>query len=194
VSVTPIPLGSGDPESSREGERLLVTRLREGDRDAAESLVEQTYSMVWASLIRLCGGDRETAADLCQETYRKAWESLASFDGRALFSTWLYRIAYTTFLNHIRRPHRVVPLEENDFTDPAIGADERVARRESRELLRHAVLALPEDLRFTVSAHFWGELSVREVAELEGISTVAVRKRLNRAYSLIGARYEGQSK
>ena len=33
--------------------------------------------------------------------------AIASFDGRAAFSTWLYRIAYTTFLNHLRRPRRI---------------------------------------------------------------------------------------
>ena len=59
-------------------------------------------------------------------------------------------------------------------------SDEEEAKR-----LRAAVLALPADLQFTVTAHFWAELPVSEIARLEEITTVAVRKRLHRAYSLL---------
>jgi DNA-directed RNA polymerase specialized sigma24 family protein len=47
--------------------------------------------------------------------------------------------------------------------------------------LRRAVLALPEELRFAVTAHFWGEVPVRDIARQEGLSTMAIRKRLRRA-------------
>jgi DNA-directed RNA polymerase specialized sigma24 family protein len=47
------------------------------------------------------------------------------------------------------------------------------------------VLSLSDDLRLTVTAHFWGELPVREIAELEKVTTVAIRKRLERAYRLL---------
>ena len=92
-------------------ERQLLAALGSGDRRAAEALVDRTYRQVFASLCRLTGGDDDLAADLTQETYRRAWKSLASFDRRAQFSTWLYRIAYNTFLNHLRRP-RPLPLPE----------------------------------------------------------------------------------
>ena len=51
--------------------------------------------------------------------------------------------------------------------------------------LREAVLRLPEDLRFTVTAHFWGGLAVKEIAAIEEITTVAIRKRLHKAFSLL---------
>ena len=41
--------------------------------------------------------------------------------------------------------------------------------REEAERLRKAVMQLPEDLRFTVTAHFWGGLPVKEIAEIERI-------------------------
>ncbi|HEX6159235.1 MAG TPA: sigma-70 family RNA polymerase sigma factor, partial [Thermoanaerobaculia bacterium] len=82
-------------------ERKLLAAVRAGDAAAAEELVERTYSAVYASLYRLCG-DSDLAADLTQETYQKAWSALKGFDGRSQLFTWLYRIAYTTFLNHIR--------------------------------------------------------------------------------------------
>jgi RNA polymerase sigma-70 factor (ECF subfamily) len=168
-------------------ERRLLNALRGGDRSAAEELVERTYSAVYASLYKLCG-DPDTASDLTQETYRKAWEALGGFDARSQFFTWLYRIAYTTFLNSIRRPRRVVSLDEPDapqMADERPGAEELLKDSEEAARLRAAVLELPDDLRFTVTAHFWGGLAVKEIAEIENITAVAIRKRLHKAFGLL---------
>jgi RNA polymerase sigma-70 factor (ECF subfamily) len=181
----------GDVTSDSQEGRLLAA-LAAGDREAAERLVERTYRGVYALLKRLCG-DPDLAADLTQETYRKAWDSLSGFNGKAQFSTWLCRIAYNTFLNHLRRPRRLVPLEDKHETtvaDPAPAADELVGRAVAGDRLRRAVLDLPEDLRFTVTALFWGDLPVREIARQEGITTVGVRKRLKRALALLAKALE----
>lgn len=168
-------------------ERRLLNALRGGDRSAAEELVERTYSAVYASLYKLCG-DADRASDLTQETYRKAWEAIGGFDGRSQFFTWLYRIAYTTFLNSIRRPRRMVSLDEPDapeMQDERPDAEAMLEESEEAARLRAAVLALPEDLRFTVTAHFWGGLAVKEIAEIEHITTVAIRKRLHKAFGML---------
>ena len=160
-----------------------MERLAAGDRQAAEELVEQTYGQVYAALVRLTG-DGELASDLTQETYRKAWQALQRFDRRSRFGTWLYRIAYNTFLNHIRRPQRLQPLDErqvSELDDSRPGQDERLRRREVSARLRRAVNGLPEELRFTVTARFWGELDVSEIARLESVTGAAIRKRLKKA-------------
>jgi RNA polymerase sigma-70 factor (ECF subfamily) len=179
-------------QSGEDEEGRLLAELAAGDRSAAERLVERTYHGVYALLRRL-SGDAELAADLTQETYRKAWASLAGFDRRAKFSTWLFRIAYTTFLNHLRRPRRLVPLEEKHeatLEDAAPAADEVMGRDVQGEQLRRAVLALPEDLRRTVTASFWGELAVKEVAREEGVTPVAIRKRLKKALRMLALTLE----
>ena len=168
-------------------ERRLLDAIRRGEAAAAEELVERTYSAVFASLFRICG-DQDLAADLTQETYQKAWIALPKFDGRSQLFTWLYRIAYTTFLNHVRRPRRMTSLDEPDAIDvqdekPRV--DDLLADEQEASRLRKAVMELPEDLRFTVTAHFWGGLPVKEISEIENITTVAIRKRLHRAFSML---------
>lgn len=178
----------GEPVDRSDGEEgRLLAALAAGDREAAERLVEQTYRGVFALLRRLCG-DQDLASDLTQETYRKAWDALSGFDNRAKFSTWLCRIAYNTFLNHLRRPRRMVPLEDQHeamVADPAPAADETIDQTVAGDRLRRAVLALPDDLRFTVTALFWGDLPVKEVARQEGVTTVAIRKRLKKALQIL---------
>jgi len=175
-----------------ESERHLLARIRQGDRAAAEELVERTYAGVFAALSRLCG-EGDLASDLTQETYRKAWGSLGGFDGRAQLSTWLYRIAYTTFLNHVRRPSRTTSIDDEnsaELPDRGKGADELLSESEEAARLRLAVLQLPHDLQFVVTAHFWAGLSVSELAVAEGVSGVAIRKRLHRAFVLIERQLE----
>src|SRR6476659_10408082 len=158
------------------------------DRAAAERLVESSYRQIYAALFRMCGGDAELAADLTQETYRKAWEALPRFEGRSQLSTWLYRIAYNTFLHHVRRPRLMQELSDEKaatLADPDPDAATTVTAADEAERLRRAVWKLPEDLRFTVSAHFWSELPVAEVAKLENITPVAIRKRLKRAFTAL---------
>lgn len=180
------PSGAAAPA---DDERRLLAAIRGGDRSAAEEMVDRTYGAVFASLCRLCG-DGDLAADLTQETYQKAWAALPGFDGRSQLFTWLYRIAYTTFLNHIRRPRRMSSLDDEkapDPADPAPDASETLESAEEAERLRRAVLQLSDELRFTVTAHFWGGLAVKEIAAIEKITTVAIRKRLHKAFSMLEA-------
>ncbi len=189
-NVAPFPAASSQHEETPlvgTEEQHLLAAVRSGDRAAAEELVDRSYTAVFASLFRMCG-DHDLAADLTQETYQKAWAALPRFDGRSQLFTWLYRIAYTTFLNHIRRPHRMSSLDDEhapEIEDRGAAADDVIAEREQAETLRRAVLKLPENLRFTVTAHFWGGLAVKEIATLEEITTVAVRKRLHKAFGLL---------
>jgi DNA-directed RNA polymerase specialized sigma24 family protein len=156
---------SSEREAVRATADALWPRAQAGDRAAAERLARDTYRDVFGALVKM-SGDPELAADLTQETYRKAWGSLSKFNGRCRFSTWLYRIAYTTFLNHLRRPRRVLPAEEGQL--------DRV----------------PDDLRYAVTARFWGEVPVREIARQQGITPPAVRKRLKRAFRRLAAELE----
>ena len=182
---------AGDRSDGAQESRLLAA-LAAGDREAAERLVEVTYRTVYGLLRRLCG-DADLASDLTQETYRKAWDALSGFDGRARFSTWLCRIAYNTFLNQLRKPRRLVPLEERhevSVPDPTPGPDELAGQHSEGDRLRRAVLTLPEDLRFTVTALFWGDLPVKEIARQEGVTPVAIRKRLKKALRLLALALE----
>ncbi len=187
VAEFPSRQPEGDIRARWGEERQLLEAIRSGDRGAAEELVDRTYSAVFASLFRLCA-DSDLAADLTQETYQKAWAALPGFDGRSQLFTWLYRIAYTTFLNHIRRPRRVTSMDDDrvpEVSDGAPSAEQVLSANEESARLRAAVLRLPDNLRFTVTAHFWGGLAVKEIAGLEHITTVAIRKRLHKAFTLL---------
>lgn len=178
---------SSDEVDDDRYERELVRRVRLNDRAAAEELVDRTYSAVYAALLKLTA-DPDLAADLTQDTYRKAWQSFSSFRGQSRVYTWLYRIAYTTFLNVRRRPARVSFVSSDQLPEPSDGApraDEQLIGDLDQEKLRRAILELSGKQRFVVTAHYWGELSLPEIARLEGVSAVAIRKRLASAHEIL---------
>lgn len=93
-----------DPSAGVQVDQALVARvLLADDRRAFEQLVRRHQGMVRAQLRRLVNGDHGWADDLAQETFLLAWRKLDQFRGEARFSTWLYRIAYSCFLQARRR-------------------------------------------------------------------------------------------
>ena len=66
-------------------------------REQFIGLVEEVQWPLRRFLCVLCGGDASRADDLAQEALLKAYLSFEGFEGRARFSTWLFRIAYNCF-------------------------------------------------------------------------------------------------
>jgi RNA polymerase sigma-70 factor (ECF subfamily) len=88
---------------ARIDQALVARVLLADDRRAFEQLLRRHQGLVRAQLRRLLHGDHATADDLAQETFLLAWRKLDQFRGEARFSTWLYRIAYSCFLQAYRK-------------------------------------------------------------------------------------------
>ena len=84
-------------------EELVRRAARPDGRQAFAVLVNRHQSEIRWSLRRLTRGNAALADDLAQETFISAWRSLAGFRGDSSFRTWLYRIAYRSFLSEVRR-------------------------------------------------------------------------------------------
>lgn len=96
-----------DSDAEARVDQALVARaLLDQDRRAFEQLVRRHQGMVRAQLRRLLHGDEAAADDLAQETFLLAWRKLDQFRGESRFSTWLYRIAYSCFLQALRKQPR----------------------------------------------------------------------------------------
>lgn len=72
-------------------------------RERFIELVEQEQEGLRRFLLALCEGNREDADDLAQEALLKAYLSYDGFVERFKFSTWLYRIAYNSFIDYTRK-------------------------------------------------------------------------------------------
>lgn len=140
------------PDHDESPERLLAMHLA-GDEPAFEKLVGLYEEKLFAFIARFTG-DRHLAEDVFQQTFIKVAKNAAAFDGRASFSTWLYRIARNTAVDELRRrrhdPRHVDPETGGLEWMPDASARaplDRMAREELSERVRAALAALPDPQR-----------------------------------------------
>ena len=164
---------------------------RRGDRRAFGRLVHAHQSRVRLQLRRLTHGDAALADDLAQETFVQAWLHLGEFRGDARFATWLYRIAVTRFLQHVRRPRLPVEWRDPELPEAAEpGHDPRAAEGLGRDVER-ALQVLTEIQRLAVVHCFHLDLTHAEAAQVLGLPLGTLKSHLDRAKSrlrdLLGA-------
>lgn len=92
---------------------------RGGSRQAAEQLVERYYDEIYVFVYRQTM-QKEEAMDLTQSISLAVLRSLPSYDPKkAVFRTWLYRIAANKVIDARRRFRPVTtPLEEIELPVP----------------------------------------------------------------------------
>lgn len=159
----------------------LAQRAAAGDRAAFAALASRHYDRVHALAWRWSGAQGE-AEDIAQETMVKMAGAIRNFRGDCAFSTWAYRIAYTTAVDHIRARSRVVALAPAQMQELAEAADcdspEDAAL--GQELWR-AVRALPEHQRDAVLLVYGEDMTHVEAAALMGCSEKTVSWHLHEA-------------
>jgi RNA polymerase sigma-70 factor (ECF subfamily) len=126
----------------------------------------------------------EDADDVAQDALLLAHRHLANFRGDSRFKTWLYRIATTTALGHLRkakraRVHLDLDASELPLVDPSKSADATVGDAEVDAIVREAVATLEKPYRDVLIARAEG--SEAEVAHCLGISVSNVKIRAHRA-------------
>jgi RNA polymerase sigma-70 factor, ECF subfamily len=113
------------PTDQTEDSAALAA-VRAGNQAAFAALAERYRRQLHVHCYRMLGSF-EDAEDLVQETLLRAWRSRASFQGRSLFRTWLYRIATNACLNALQRAPRRILVADVAPRDP--GAELPVGER-----------------------------------------------------------------
>jgi RNA polymerase sigma-70 factor (ECF subfamily) len=193
-------MAAGD-EPTWDEDAALLRAYVQGDRGAFAQLFDRHYSRVYRLVCRYTGR-RPEAEDLTQTVFLKVMRAAASFEPRARFTTWLYRVTANECLSHIRSGRRGPHFgalgrgsrneggsAEEEMPEPVDAHQEDPAegmlRTELAEAVRQAVLSLPERQRLAVVLSRYEGQSYAEIAEVLGVSAVAVKSLLNRAHTAL---------
>jgi len=105
--------------SSQSEQAVRLQAARHGDTQQFGELTEPYRRELQVHCYRILGSLHE-AEDMVQETMLKAWKRLDTYEGRASFRAWLYKIATNTCLDFLdqRKSRRLLPLEVHPASDP----------------------------------------------------------------------------
>jgi RNA polymerase sigma-70 factor, ECF subfamily len=169
-------------------DQALVQAAQEGDGGALESLLIRYQPRVYRFGVKMCR-DPEDAQDVLQETLFAAARTLHSFRGASSLSTWLYTIARSFCIKKRRRGVHAPEVVSADAEASQVGAaadqtpdpERTLADREVAAALDAAIAALEPEYREVLLLRDVEGLSASEVAEVTGLSVMAVKSRLHRA-------------
>lgn len=147
------------------------------DRQQFIEHVEGNQRAVRRFLTALCCGDSALADDLAQDTFLKAYLSCDGFKDDSKFTTWIYRIAYNTFISNRRALRLNEPITAADNISGTDAADKAY----EYQPLYNALEQLSDTERSAVLLHYMQGYAVDEIAAIIESTSEAVRQRLSRA-------------
>lgn len=151
-----------------------------GDAAAFEALYRRHKDALYRYLLR-GAGTPDQAAEIFQDVWKNLIQARESYRASAPFTAWLFKLGHNRLMDFWRaqRPHTEVP---EDLPAPeSERPDETVTRRADAARLLRALAALPPEQREIIVLREERELTLEEIAEIQGVGRETVKSRLRYA-------------
>lgn len=153
-------------------------------RDVFIALVEREQEALRGFLLALCCGKKSDADDLAQDSLVKAYLSSAGYQEKGRFRSWIFKIAYNTFLNHKASCRTMDTLEEACTVISSQSAESSF----EHQSLYLALRTLPPKERSAITLYYLNGYDIKEIAAITETSEDAVKKQLSRGRDKLKAR------
>lgn len=164
-------------------DEVLAERAKDGCRDSFAALIARHYDRIYRLAWRIAGSQGQ-AEDIAQDVCVKLAVAIRGFRGDAAFSTWIWRITYTTAADWQRAARRVTTLEPGRVVALMDASPERAPSPEDEVIgaeLWTAVRALPKQQREAVLLVYGEGMSHSEAASVMGCREKTVSWHLHEA-------------
>lgn len=176
--------------SDADSDEDLMSRYREGDAPAFETLYRRHKGPLYRYMLRQCSG-AAVAEELFQDVWMKLIHARQRYEARAKFTTYLYHLAHNRLIDHYRRQATGIPISYDDDAEeplieqvadhPALQPDNMLARRRQAQQLLQQLAELPEAQREVFLLREENGLSLAEIAEVTGVTAETAKSRLRYA-------------
>ena len=176
-----------------ETEAQLITKAKNGDRNAYGDLVRCHYPFVVDVVYHMCG-DAELAQDAAQDAFIRAWLRLSTFRQGTSLRNWLYRIAANAAVDVLRRDFKTsgTDIETLAIPDLQAGPEAALLQKEQTLAVQQAILSLTEAGRDVLVLREYGGLSYQDISTTLDIPLGTVMSRLNYARNQLKQLLESQ--
>lgn len=162
----------------------IIKRCQKGESEAFRWLVDEYGDLAYRTAY-LITNDHQLAEEIIQEAFLDVWRGIRRFKVDSPFKPWFLKIVVNRCRMQKRR--RVVPTVSLERMEPkrvatdARSADEAMASRESRQLVREVIASLEKNQRSVIMLRYFAELTVPEIAQVLSLPEGTVKSRLYRA-------------
>lgn len=166
------------PVESSTDEKL-IERIARGDQLAMQTLFARHRLRVYRFVLRMVR-DETLAEDLLSDVFLDVWRQADRFEARCAVSTWVLAIARFKALSALRR-RRNVELDDEmvaTIADPADDPEVALQHKNGAEMLRQCLIKLSPAHAEIIDLVYYHGKSVKEVAEIIGISDATVKTRM----------------
>ena len=171
----------------------LVHKVKNGDRDALELLFEKHYLSVYRLSYRWCGV-RENAEDITQDVFVKLVQKLHTFNQKASFRTWLYRITINTAKDYHRKNTKKYTVEssfdDDNVQDNLKTQEDRIAAKQFYKMIHQ----LPDKQKESILLVFAEGLSHKDAARVLNCMETTISWRIFQARKTLKASMGNESK
>lgn len=162
-----------------------INLILKGDANAFSVIVDRYKDLVFTLTIRMLK-NREEAEEVSQDTFIKVFKSLNRFKGDSKFSTWIYKIAYNTSLDRLKKNKKHsndVAIDE--FTEHELNTiDNALVNLENKErekTIQDCIALLPSDDSFLITLYYFEDQSLEEMSQAMGLTPNNVKVKLFRS-------------
>lgn len=166
-------------------DQVYIDSILNGDTNAFTFLVARYKDLVFSLALGMMKHTEE-AEEVAQDTFIKVYKSLGKFKGDSKFSTWIYRVAYNTCLDRLKKNKRQQhTVEINEYTEHQVktldNALDHLETKEREESIQECLALLPSNDRFILTLFYFEELSLEEIAKVVGLKANHVKVKLFRS-------------
>lgn len=173
----------------------IVELCQVGDKLAFKILVQRYQKRVYTLLYQLAP-EWKDLNDLSQEVFIRVYKGISSLRNARTFKSWLNQIVMNLFYDELRKKPRTIKTtsideaieEENwdgefkkEIGDSTALPEELLSNSETANIIRDAMIQLPEQFRTAIVLRELQGLQYEEISEILGVALGTVKSRIWRA-------------
>ncbi len=166
-------------------ETIIINQIIGGDTQAFAVLVDRYKDLVFTLAIRMLK-NREEAEEVSQDTFIKVYKALPKFKGDSKLSTWVYKVAYNTCLDRIKKNNRrQSEVAIDSYTENQIktldNALSDLEEKEQQQTIQDCLQQLASKDSFLLTLFYYEELSLEEISQIVNMEANTVKVNIHRA-------------
>ena len=172
-----------------ERERVieLVCAVKNGEDSAATELYNAFQKDLYYHILKTVN-DATLAEDLLQDTFIEIFQTIDNLQEPAAFLMWSKQIAYHRCTAYFKKRRDLIADENEDGysifdtleeENAEFIPDEALDRADLKQTILKMIDELPEEQRSALLLRYFDEISVKEIAEIQGVTEGTVKSRLN---------------